>query len=277
MKKISILIIILFLSNCINSQESVSSFLFNTLNLNNKVLTTKDQKTDSFILSDFDFLLFKPVNNKNNKSSSYKIYYKDNQIVKISKIVNLKKIIKYSLQIFSVNKNIKIGFIYLTNKEHEKKKLNSLFIFDLRNSTSFFIEFEQIFYIINLVTDNSENILYEEYPVEFDNINQIRTIIGLDKNLNPISKYNFSEGNIVSSSEIIYKENKIYEKLYIYNSCYTENLNNISLKKIYYILNKEYYVSKVIFVTDLVYPSDNKEDIWLQLITGLPKPVSFNF
>jgi len=277
MKKISILIIILFLSNCINSQESVSSFLFNTLNLNNKVLTTKDQKTDSFILSDFDFLLFKPVNNKNNKSSSYKIYYKDNQIVKISKIVNLKKIIKYSLQIFSVNKNIKIGFIYLTNKEHEKKKLNSLFIFDLRNSTSFFIEFEQIFYIINLVTDNSENILYEEYPVEFDNINQIRTIIGLDKNLNPISKYNFSEGNIVSSSEIIYKENKIYEKLYIYNSCYTENLNNISLKKIYYILNKEYYVSKIIFVTDLIYPSDNKEDIWLQLITGLPKPVSFNF
>ena len=274
MKKISILIIILFLNNCINSQESVSSFLFNTLNLNNKVLTTKDQKTDSFILSDFDFLLFKPVNNK---SSSYKIYYKNNQIVKISKIVNLKKIIKYSLQIFSVNKNIKIGFIYLTNKEHEKKILNSLFIFDLRNSTSFFIEFEQIFYITGFVTDNSENILYEEYPVEFDNINQIRTIIGLDKNLNPISKYNFSEGNIVSSSEIIYKENKIYEKLYIYNSCYTENLNNISLKKFYYILNKEYYVSKIIFVTDLICPS-LLADIFYQVIsTGLPKPVSFNF
>ncbi len=265
------------MNNYIISQETVSSFLFNKLNLNNKTLTTKDQKTDSFILSGFDFHLFKPANKKSNKKDSYKIYYKNNQIVKISKIVNLKKIIKYSLHIFSVNKNIKIGFIFITNKEHEKEILNSLFIFDLRNSTSFFIEFEQIFYITGFVTDNSENILYEEYPVEFDNINQIRTIIGLDKNLNPISKYNFSEGSIVSSSEIIYKENKIYEKLYIFNSCYTENLNNISLKSFYYILNDKFYVSKVTFVTDLVYPSDIKEDIWLQLITGLPKPVSFNF
>ncbi len=203
--------------------------------------TNESKFDDSLSCAAFDFRKFKPVLKEKESKSACSLFYKNEQLKKLSfESAKLKYDAYFSYFKEGIGYSI---FLYRGNKETRNKGsfLSGFFFYHFNYKKNWFWSLDQDAFV---EIDFQEDHLGEKEWLEIDTLSSknVTTILRLDWELFAEQRINCYKSEILSFSDFIYTEKSVYESVLIpaEQTCgFKLNLDSLTVNQLYLLTGRE--------------------------------------